>query len=83
MALTLNELKDSLPEGGLFGGGAWRWSPEPLRLTAGEARKIQSLGHPLSRFQQACDTIYRRSASGSLPGWLAPPGFKVNVWISP
>ena len=42
-----------------------------MRLTAGEARKIQSLGHPLSRFQQACDTIYRRSASGSLPGWLA------------
>lgn len=71
MALSLNELKDSLPEGGLFGGGSWRWSPEPLRLTAGEARKIQSLGHPLARFQQACDTIYRRSAAGGLPGWLA------------
>lgn len=71
MAVSLDQLKDSLPEGGLFGGGSWRWSPEPIRLTAGEARTIQSLGHPLARFQQACDTLYRRSATGSLPGWLA------------
>lgn len=30
-----------------------------------------SMGHPLARFQQACDAIYRRSAAGRLPGWLA------------
>jgi hypothetical protein len=71
MALALSELRDSLPEGGLFGGGAWRWSPEPLRLTKAEARNLMSLGHPLARFQQACDVIYRRSATGKLPGWLA------------
>ena len=71
MGLSLSDLRDGLPEGGLFGGGAWRWSPEPLKLTPAEARQIMSLGHPLARFQQACDGLYRRSASGKLPPWLA------------
>lgn len=69
--LRLSELRDGLPPGGLFGGGAWRWSPEPLRLTPAEGRQILSLGHPLARFQQACDGLYRRSATGKLPEWLA------------
>jgi hypothetical protein len=71
MGLALSELQNALPEGGLFGGGSWRWSPEPLKLTRGEARRMMALGHPLARFQQACDTLYRRSATGKLPGWLA------------
>ena len=71
MALTLAELRDGLPEGGLFGGGSWRWSPEPLRLTKAEARKLTSLGHPLAQFQRACDALYRRSVSGKLDGWLS------------
>ncbi|MDP3848925.1 MAG: hypothetical protein Q8Q59_00350 [Luteolibacter sp.] len=69
--MNLAELRDGLPEGGLFGGGAWRWSPEPLKLTRKEARSMMALGHPLARFQQACDALYRRSAAGKLPGWLA------------
>jgi hypothetical protein len=69
--LTLSALKSALPANGLFGGGSWKWSPEPLRLTASEARAMIRLGHPLARFQQACDTIYRRSASGKLPAWIA------------
>jgi len=60
-----------MPEGGLFGGGAWRWSPEPMKLSAGEARQMMAPGHPLARFQQACDALYRRSAAGELPDWLA------------
>jgi hypothetical protein len=71
MGLSLSELRDSLPEGGLFGGGAWRWSPEPLKLSKAEAKAMTSLGHPLARFQQACDSLYRRSAAGKLPAWLA------------
>jgi hypothetical protein len=71
MGLSLSELRDGLPEGGLFGGGAWRWSPEPLKLSQAEARHLRALGHPLARFQQACDGFYRRSAAGKLPGWLA------------
>ena len=71
MGLGLSELRAALPEGGLFGGGAWRWSPEPLKLTKAEARQMMALGHPLARFQQACDALYRRSAAGKLPGWLS------------
>jgi hypothetical protein len=71
MGLSLSELRDGLPEGGLFGGGAWRWSPEPLKLSRAEARQMMALGHPLAKFQQACDTLYRRSAAGKLPGWIA------------
>jgi hypothetical protein len=71
MGLTLSELRDGLPEGGLFGGGAWRWSPEPLKLGRAEATRMMGLGHPLARFQRTCDQLYRRSAAGKLPGWLA------------
>jgi len=71
MKLGLSELRGALPEGGLFGGGAWRWSPEPFRLSDTEARAMMSLGHSLARFQQTCDALYRRSAAGKLPVWLA------------
>lgn len=71
MGLTLSELHAALPESGLFGGGTWRWSPEPLALTHSEARFLTSLGHPLAQFQSACDDIYRRSATGRLPNWIA------------
>ncbi|MBK1881537.1 hypothetical protein JIN85_03865 [Luteolibacter pohnpeiensis] len=69
--MTLAALRNQLPEGGLFGGGAWRWSPEPLKLTKAEVRQMTSLGHPLSKFQQASDALYRRSAAGKLDHWLA------------
>ena len=71
MELTLAKLKEALPAGGLFGGGGWRWSPEPLRLSRAEVRRMLALGHPLAKFQQTCDALYRRSAAGKLPHWLA------------
>jgi hypothetical protein len=70
MSLSLEQITAALPEGGLFDGG-WKFSPEPLRLTKAEGRFIASLGHPLAQFQQACDELYRRSASGKLPRWIA------------
>ena len=70
MSLELEEIRAALPDGGLYEGG-WRYSPEPLVLSKGEMRSLKGLGHPLARFQQACDAIYRRSASASLPGWIA------------
>lgn len=60
-----------MPAGGLFGGGAWQWSPEPLKLSAAEAREVEAMGHPLAKFQQACDQLYRRSAAGKIAPWLA------------
>ena len=72
MELTLSNLQEALPPGGLFGGGGWRFSPQPLRLSRAEARQMMALGHPLAKFQQACDLLYRRSAAGKGPPWLAP-----------
>jgi len=89
MALTLHQLQSALPQGGLFGGGTWRWSPEPLKLSQSEARRMMALGHPLARFQQTCDTLYRRSAIGKLPSWLAElldegkPDWLVNLQREP
>jgi len=71
MPVSLDQLHTAMPSDGLFAGGEWQWSPEPLKLTKAEARMITRLGHPISRFQQSCDTIYRRSATGNLPGWIS------------
>jgi len=73
MKLELDQIQAAMPEGGLFGSGdaGWRWSPEPLKLGKATAKRLQRLGHPLARFQAACGELYRRSAQGSLDGWLA------------
>jgi hypothetical protein len=71
MEMSLRKLRDALPEGGMFGGGGWRWSPEPLRLSRPEVRRMMALGHPLAKFHQACDALYRRSAAGKSPRRLA------------
>lgn len=70
MSLTLEQITAAMPEGGLFDGG-WRYSPQPLKLTKAEGRALHSLGHPLAQFQQVCDELYRRSANGKLPKWIA------------
>ena len=71
MPIALEKLKESLPEGGLFGGGSWQWSPEPMKLTSAEAKEMMAMGHPLAKFQQACDLLYRRSAAEKVAPWLA------------
>ena len=70
MSLSLDQIRAALPEGGLFEGN-WQYSPEPLKLTKAEGRFLQSLGHPLAQFQRACDDLYRRSALGKMPRWIA------------
>lgn len=62
----------ALPEGGLFGGGAWHWSPRPFVLPKKIWRELEGLGHVLATFQKACDVMYRRSASGKEHAWVAP-----------
>lgn len=69
--LSQAEMQAQLPQGGLLGVGGFLFSPEPLRLSKSELRTLTSLGHPLAMFQAACERIYRRSAAGSVPGWLA------------
>lgn len=71
MGLQWEQLQSAMPGGGIFGGGTWLGSPEPFRLSRAEARFLESLGHPLACFQRSCDDIYRRSAHGSAPPWIA------------
>lgn len=65
------QIQAALPEGGLFAEKAWRISPEPFPLDKGLVKTLEKLGPVFLKFQKACDTIYRRSRNGSLPGWIA------------
>lgn len=65
------QIQAALPEGGLFAEKAWRVSPDPFPLDKKTVKALQNLGPMLLRFQQAADTIYRRSRKGTLPEWIA------------
>lgn len=70
-SFTLEAIHSALPSNGLFGGGSWRWSPQPLLLDKKRWKELEGLGHVLAEFQKASDAIYRRSAKGKLPAWIA------------
>lgn len=69
--IPLPEILSRFPEGELFGGKSWRWSPEPYRLDPKLVRELESMGHRLLRFNQACDLLYRQSVQGKQPAWIA------------
>lgn len=71
MAVDFKELRAEAGKVGFREGRDWLFSPEPLRLSRPEVARLEKLGHPLARFQQVCDRIYRRSVRGTLPGWIA------------
>lgn len=78
---SLGELKQRVPEGNLFAGKEWRWAPAPCRLAPSLARELESMGHRLLQFAEACDLLYRQSVEGKQPAWVAglldrgkPPG---------
>ena len=69
--IPLGELKARLPEGELFAGKEWRWSQRPHLLAPSLARELDSMGHRLMQFAEACDLLYRQSADGRQPAWIA------------
>ncbi len=69
--LSPDQIQAALPKNGLFSGKSWLWSPSPFEISSKQANQLEALGHPLACFQRACDEIYRRSAKGSLPEWIA------------
>lgn len=69
--LTLEDLKKAAPKAGFFADREWMWSPEPFRLSKGEKKFLRRLGHPLHRFQETGDELYRLSAEGRRPLWIA------------
>ncbi len=64
-------VRDSLPKGGLFAGHDWRVSPAPFTLGPEFAKELESLGRVLLQFYRAVNLLYRKSAEGKQPEWIA------------
>ena len=63
-------VRDSLPEGGLFKGHNWRIAPEPFQLEPKFSRELEALGRMLLQFYKAADLLYRQSVNGKQPTWV-------------
>ncbi|MBV8372900.1 MAG: hypothetical protein JOY69_06540, partial [Candidatus Eremiobacteraeota bacterium] len=50
---------------------AWRVSPEPFALSAGQLDAIDRLGADLLAFYRALNNLYNRSARGTAPAFIA------------
>jgi hypothetical protein len=70
-AERLERIHAARPDGGLFAGKDWLWSPRPFVLSRHEWKLLEKLGPLLWKFVQACDNLYHRSAKGKLPPWIA------------
>ena len=70
-AVKARIIRDALPPGGLFAGQEWRVSPTPFPLGEQLAKEIESLGRVLLQFYRATNLLYRKSAEGKLPEWVA------------
>jgi hypothetical protein len=68
---TFEELKQAMPEGGLFAGKAWLTSPEPFPIEPRLVAELQKLGHRLHVFLKAANDLYYRSVKGKVPPWIA------------
>lgn len=64
-------LRSRLPSGGLFAGQEWRISPDPFLLTPPLVEELRQLGRMLLQFYKTSDLLYRKSAAGKLPSWIA------------
>jgi len=64
-------IREALPPGGLFAGLDWRISPAPFPLSSDLAKEIESLGRVLLQFYRAVNLLYRKSAEGKQPEWVA------------
>jgi len=64
-------IREALPPGGLFAGLDWRISPVPFPLGENLAKEIESLGRVLLQFYRAVNLLYRKSAEGKQPEWVA------------
>ena len=64
-------VRGQIPPGGLFAGLDWRISPTPFPLDENLAKEIESLGRVLLQFYRAVNLLYRKSAEGRQPEWVA------------
>jgi hypothetical protein len=64
-------IREQIPANGLFAGLDWRISPTPFPLGENLAKEIESLGRVLLQFYRAVNLLYRKSADGRQPEWVA------------
>jgi len=64
-------IRDAIPPGGLFAGLEWQIAPAPFPLGENLAAEIESLGRVLLQFYRAVNLLYRKSAEGKQPDWVA------------
>lgn len=64
-------IREQLPAAGLFAGMNWRVSPEPFPLEADFAAELETLGRVLLHFYRSANLLYRQSAAGKQPAWIA------------
>jgi hypothetical protein len=64
-------IREQIPANGLFAGLDWRISPAPFPLDENLAKEIESLGRVLLQFYRAVNLLYRKSAEGKQPEWIA------------
>jgi hypothetical protein len=55
----------------LFAGVEWKISSAPFPLGENLAKEIESLGRVLLQFYRAVNLLYRKSAEGKQPEWIA------------
>ena len=64
-------IREQIPAGGLFAGLEWKISLAPFPLGENLAQEIESLGRVLLQFYRATNLLYRKSAEGKQPEWVA------------
>src|SRR5260370_24489710 len=64
-------VRSAIPSEGLFAGHDWRISPAPFRLGTELAKDLATLGRVLLQFYRAVNLLYRKSAEGKQPEWVA------------
>ena len=62
---------DRRPAEGLFAGLDWRISPDPFPLGSDLVQELETLGRVLLHFYKAVNLLYRKSAEGKQPAWIA------------
>jgi len=65
------QVREALPPEGLFADHDWRTSPAPFPLGPVLTKEIESLGRVLLQFYRAVNLLYRKSAEGKQPEWVA------------
>jgi len=64
-------VRAALPAGGLFDDKVWRVSPRAFPISSAFAAELDQLGYRLHQFVRACNLLYRLSAEGRQPAWIA------------